>query len=117
MVPGAVEIGGVTEGSADNGPRQVHASAVVAPMMTADGVSQSHPRAIKRPAINSRLPSPINTTSVSDCGAIDAITRSTASRSDPLSTTNPGETPRCVTGMPARAGAAIAVVTPGTTSN
>ncbi len=35
----------------------------------------------------------------------------------PLTTTNPDARPRCVTGIPASAGAAIADVTPGTTSN
>ena len=75
----------------------------------ATGVLTSQPRDTRRSATFARAPMPISTTTVSDPGAIEASTRSTDSRSEPVSTTKPDDTPRCVTGMPASAGAAMAV--------
>ena len=61
--------------------------------------------------------SPISTTTVVEFGATDPSTGSNAAGACPETTTNDAELPRCVTGMPARAGAASAELIPGTISN
>ena len=61
-------------------------------------------------------PRPISTTTVAQCGARLSSIGRYASSACPETTTNPDAIPRCVTGIPASAGAAMAELIPGTTS-
>ena len=92
------------------------APAVDASTITAAGVPRDQPRSISRHAIAADRPSPISTTSVTPFGWQLRDREANASSSWPETTRNADATPRCVTGMPAGAGAAIALLMPGTTS-
>ena len=96
----------------------------------ATGVSAVRPFSCKRAAISGRASTPIRKISVSPalamffqsrrCSASPAARvpdSRLSSRSWPVTMANELAMSRCVTGMPAYAGAAIADVTPGTTSN
>jgi hypothetical protein len=82
----------------------------------AAGVSTFQPRATSRLAMALTRPSPIITTIVAACGARLSRIGRYASSACPERTTNPAAIPRCVTGIDASAPAAIAELTPGTTS-
>ena len=83
----------------------------------AAGVSAGQPRSSRQDATAARRASPISTTTVSEPGGSAPSTGRKLDSSWPDTTANPEATPRWVMGMPARAGAVTAVVSPGTTSN
>ena len=86
---------------------------------TAAGVAGSLPFSISAPAISPSRPTPIRKTSVPRKRASTSQSISEVSlpgRSWPVTIASCAATLRCVTGMPAYAGAAIAEVMPGTTS-
>ena len=85
--------------------------------MTAAGVIAFQPRLMSSSAICSIRPRPIITTTVALWGARLSRIGRYASSAWPETTTKPDDMPRWVTGMPASAAAAIAELTPGTTSN
>ena len=102
-------------------PRIVRCSGRVPHRTAATGVPAARPPAISAAAMSATRPAPMSTTSVpparasaSQSVSVAALRRIfvTGDDRDAASTS-----PRCVTGMPAYAGAAIALVTPGTTSN
>ena len=97
-------------------PIQACSSSVDAPRTIAAGVAAGQPRPRSVSAIAPRAPRPISTTTVADCGARLSSTGRYADAACPDTTTTAAARPRCVTGMPASAGAAIALLTPGTTS-
>ena len=83
----------------------------------AAAVSAGQPRSSMQAATSARRASPISTTTVSEPGGSALSTGRKLDSSCPDTTANPEARPRWVMGMPARAGAAVAVVSPGTTSN
>ncbi len=99
--------------------RTVRCSAVVPDRTAATGVVLASPPACRRAAMSAMWPTPIRITSVPPARA--SASQSTSLRpfagsSCPVTIVTCVASPRCVTGMPAYAGAAIALVTPGTTS-
>ena len=90
-------------------PRQTCCCGCDASTMIAAGVPRDQPRSIRRHAIAADRPSPISTTTVTPFGWSCAIADANASSSCPDTTRNADATPRCVTGMPADAGAAMAL--------
>src|SRR6266540_1021299 len=119
MVPGAssdsAEAAAVA--SSDRVPRQVEPSAREAAHTMAAGVRALQPRSSRRAAMAARWPRPISTTTVSAPGASESRAGCQAASAWPATTTKPVDIPRCVTGIPARAGAATDELMPGTTSN
>ena len=80
-------------------------------------MARFHPRSSSRAASSALEAMPIRMITVSELGAIASRIGRYADSACPDTTANPDARPRCVTGIPASAGAAIAEVTPGTTSN
>ena len=118
MVPGAPA--GASRGavpSSSRRPFQNVIRGIDAASTTAAGVRARQPRSSSVAAMRSRFRRPIRTITVSEPGATAPRIGSKASAACPDTTVNPAASPRCVTGMPAAAGAATAAVTPGTTSN
>src|SRR6185436_11269531 len=107
---------GGAAGSWCSWPRHVEPPACDAPWTIAAGVDGGQPRAIRRAAIAARSRRPISTTRVSAPGARPSRIGPYAASAWPEITANPEASPRCVTGIPASAGAATADETPGTTS-
>src|SRR5438477_837862 len=107
--------GKLQPGSVDSVPIQFALVECDASSTIAAGVCRGHPRASNSAAMSARFASPISTTTVAEPGATLDSSGSYADLACPDTTTNPAETPRWVTGMPANAGAATAEVTPGTT--
>ena len=93
-------------------PIVVRWSSAYARSTMATGVDAGRPRADSVVTSSGSRPTPISTTSVSSVRANGSRSPSSC----PVTTTKPVASPRCVTGMPAAAGAATALVTPGTTS-
>ncbi len=86
----------------------------------ATGSSRGRPYRIKRAAMSAKEDAPIRRTKVSAPCARAENRSSEPGRGDascPVMTANDDANPPCVTGIPARAGTAIAALTPGTISN
>src|SRR4051794_32019417 len=107
----------VREGSSDSVDTTLRWSTVVPRSTTAAGSSGERPPAINAAQTSSSFPAAMRTTSVST--AADTRWRSTSRPGAVLAVTTAKleATPRCVSGMPAYAGTAVAEETPGTTSN
>ena len=83
------------------------------PSSTAAGVPRRPPAREQLAAIATRSASPISTTRVALPGSSERRTGPYAASAWPETTTNADARPRCVTGMPASNGAAIALEMPG----
>jgi hypothetical protein len=95
-------------------PITVRWSSVVAQCTMAAGLSAGRPAAISPWQVCSNLPETIKTTSVSTAVAMEDRSISSPCAQLAVTTAKLRSSPRCVTGMPAAPGAAIALVTPGT---
>ena len=104
-------------GSSARDPVIVRWSSVHAHCTIAAGVEGGRPASINVRQVSASFPEAISTTKVSVAVAMRA--RSTVSSAwavDAVTTANERARPRCVSGIPAAAGAATALVTPGTMS-
>ena len=92
-------------------------SGVHAHWTIAAGSSAGRPAAISSWHVSARRPAAMSTTTVS--AAVATLPRSTPPPCavEPVTTVKDRATPRCVTGIPAAAGAATAAETPGTISH
>ena len=113
---GPIRAAAASVGRSSSVPTIVRCSGVAAHCTIAAGSVLGRPAAISSAHVSASLPAAISTTSVS----VDVATRARSTSSPwavlPVTTAKLCATPRCVTGIPASAGAATALVMPGTTS-
>ena len=105
--------------SASRRPRSTRCAAVPARSTTATGVSGGRPPAMRRTAMPARSATPMRMTTVPPTWATasQSVASSSPGRRCPVTMVTAAASPRCVTGTPAKAGAATAELMPGTTSN
>ena len=100
-------------------PASVPRAAGAAVLQPGDGGARAGRRRAARPRCSRIVRTPMRTTSVPPTAASafqSTVDAGSPGATWPDTTVNAWTTPRCVTGMPAAPGTAIALVTPGTTS-